>query len=386
VEHAWPQLPAPQQPICLDSIGDLCASLRHGIIPLLRTGTSQAHKPCALRAHAQQRAASPPAADEDAVCQHGGPPSPQGIKVEPLQDCNACADVALCDKAQLFKSPALTSLAGPQLHGASEPQPLNSSPAAGESAGTAVLAPRSSCSSEAAMRLPRSPGDRTDSDEEGARRRRSPPDAAAPAGQASSAAAAGAEGAASAGESEAERQPSGDTRGDVGTAPGADGGSASVDDGQGQRESPQVCGLSHTTKDCLALVLLRRVPVRDDGWRKLPHTVPCHRAALEFRSRSWAVCMQQELLENVMPSCVDDSPSLDAAWTPPSAGAVRDMHSMEPAAALEVLLAWVATPCSHKHGWVIRQNKSCIRSMHGCIDNAALLVVSLPCPGRTHQP
>ena len=37
-----------------------------------------------------------------------------------------------------------------------------------------------------------------------------------------------------------------------------------------------------------------------------------------------------------MPSCANDSPSLDAAWTPPSAGAVRDMHSMEPAAALEV--------------------------------------------------
>ena len=97
---------------------------------------------------------------------------------------------------------------------------------------------------------------------------------------------------------------------------------------------------------------------------------PCCRAALELGSRSWAVCMQQELLENVMPSCVDDSPSLDAAWTPPSAGAVRDMHSIEPAAALEVCLDRVATFCSLSQ-FQVRQNKFCIWSMHPCISNAS---------------
>ncbi len=275
VEHSWPQLPAPQQPVCLDSIGELCASLRRGIIPLLRTGTLEARSSCAGLAHAQPRAASPPAVKEEVrVCQHAGAPSPRSITAvsEPLQYCSACADGTLGEKAQQFTGPALASPAGPELHDASEVQPLDSSPAAGESAHTAVTAPRSSCSSEAAMRAPRSPGDRTDSDDEGARRRRSPPDAAAPAGPASSAAAAGAEAAASAGESEAERQPSDGPRNDVGAAPGAaDGGDDAADDSQRQRDSQQVCGLSCLCSGFFDAIAACRASARDDGGSRLPH-------------------------------------------------------------------------------------------------------------------
>ena len=222
-EHAWPQLPAPQQPVCLGSIGELCTSLRRGIIPLLRTGTPDVRSSCAGRGHARQHAASPHAADEEAACQRAGPPSPQGSKAvsEPAGYCSACAAITAAEKAQLMTGPTLTDPTGPQLHCAPAPQPLDTSPAAGESARTAVPAPHSSCSSEAAMRASRSPGDRTDSDDEGARRCRSPLRAAAPAGPASSAAAMQ-EGPASAGESEAEQQPASGSRSDMGAAPAAE--------------------------------------------------------------------------------------------------------------------------------------------------------------------
>ena len=223
MEQFWPQLPAPQQPVRLDSIGELCASLRRDMIPVLRTGTPEARTSSAGPNHAQRHAAVPHAVEDEAVCQPGPPPSPLGTTAEPVGCCSACAAVSAAEKVQPFTGPTLTSPAGPQLYVPSKLQPLDSSPAAGESAGTAVPGPRSSCSSEAAIMSPRSPGDRTDSDDEGARRCRSPPHAAAPAVPASSAAVED-NAAASAGESEAERQPGAADHpcSDVGAALGAE--------------------------------------------------------------------------------------------------------------------------------------------------------------------
>ena len=241
----WPKLPAQQQPVCLTSIGDLCASLRRGTIPLLRTGCAEAGTLSAARRRKRRHCIRSQPANEVVSHQQAGPTSSEGDAPDlmPSEQRHAIGENVAVEETQPFKDPVSISAAGLQPDAAAKLQRLDSSPAAGDSARTAVAAPRSSCSSEAAMRPPRSPGDRTDSDDEGARRSRSPQETAAPTAVPEGSTAGGQEAEASAGESEAEGQPTGPLGGVAAAACGPDGGADAAGAAQSRSEPKQVSGM-----------------------------------------------------------------------------------------------------------------------------------------------
>jgi hypothetical protein len=177
--NVWTMLPAPQQPACIDSIGDLCASIRRGTVPLLLTGITQPSSPCAEGGRKRHRAANPHAPRglrrvsllEEGFSSQGG---------DATQTERPCEAGSLSENVPQVGIPSTSSIAAEaQRCGVTLPQAAEASSGAGASAATAVPAPRSSCSDEAAEAgSARSPGDRTDSDDEGVRRRcRSPTEA-----------------------------------------------------------------------------------------------------------------------------------------------------------------------------------------------------------------
>ena len=237
--NLWPRLPALQQPACIDRIGELCASLRRGIVPLLHTGTPVPSSSCmgdgGRRRHRAANLHPPrghrPVLPLDELNSQGGGAT------QPEQPCEAGSPFEDVPQAAIPSTSSVTAEA--QRCGATLPQaPVEASSGAGASAATAVPAQRSSsCSGEAAAAGPtRSPGDRTDSDDEGVRRRgRSPTEAQ----RAASGHAAAQEAGTSAAGSEAERQPGGAPSGTGASAGGACDGAVAV---RPETPSPeQVC-------------------------------------------------------------------------------------------------------------------------------------------------
>ena len=170
----WPRLTVPQQAACIDSVGELCASLRRGIVPLLHTGTPEPSSSGMAVGRKQRRASASHACDgHSPVLLPEGPHSSMGGDASRAAQPRKAGSPSDAEP-KLGGSATSAAAVQAQRCDATSLQALEASSGAGASAETAVLAPRSSsCSDEAAAVEPtRSPGDRTDSDdEEGVRRR-----------------------------------------------------------------------------------------------------------------------------------------------------------------------------------------------------------------------